>query len=110
MSAGKVAIVGFVTLVIGALAGMALGYSLWARELTEVARLNHELDKTRGWLLDEINWSDERCSQVSAALTKAQTDLVHVRRELELARRLAGGPDPARATVSSEAASPGPTR
>ena len=70
----------------GLLAGLALGYTLWGQQtaaLTEaLANVNGELTTTKGWLLDEIEWSDERQGHASAALTKALADLAHARAEL----------------------------
>ena len=70
----------------GLLAGLALGYALWGQQtaaLTEaLANANGELATTKGWLLDEIEWSDERQGHASAGLTKALADLAHARAEL----------------------------
>jgi hypothetical protein len=77
---------GLVILVIGLVTGLTLGYALWGQDASLVAALSEELEKTKGWLLDEISWSDERQQAVSAALTKTQTDLAQVRRELARAR------------------------
>jgi hypothetical protein len=70
----------------GVLAGLLLGYALWGQHATNVARdlaqTNGELVTTKGWLLDEIEWSDERQGQTSARLTKALAELVQVRGEL----------------------------
>jgi hypothetical protein len=75
-----------VILVIGLVTGLTLGYALWGQDASLVATLSEELEKTKEWLLDEISWSDERQQAVSAALTKTQTDLAQVRRELARAR------------------------
>jgi hypothetical protein len=80
------AIGSLVILVIGLVTGLTLGYALWGQDASLVATLSEELEKTKGWLLDEISWSDERQQAVSAALTKTQTDLAQVRRELARAR------------------------
>jgi hypothetical protein len=68
------------------LAGLLLGYALWGQHAVnltrELAKTNGELVTTKGWLLDEIEGSDERQGQTSARLTKALTELVHVRGEL----------------------------
>jgi len=70
----------------GLLAGLALGYVLWGQQtaaLTEaLANANGELVTTKGWLLDEIEWSDERQGHASATLTKALADLAQARAEL----------------------------
>jgi hypothetical protein len=91
----------------GILTGLLLGYALWGQHMAdlarEVAKTNEELVTTKGWLLDEIEWSDERQGQisisllqvrgelariterheqVSAALTNARAELLHVRGEL----------------------------
>jgi hypothetical protein len=116
MSVMKVMIASFAGLLLGTLTGLIFGYSLWGQGEAQTASLNHELEKTRSWLLDEINWSDERCEQVATALTKAQTDLTQVRRELERTRGLVpvtarnAESERARARELSEAASPGSAR
>jgi phage-related minor tail protein len=70
----------------GLLTGLALGYALWGQPtaaLTEaLERTSGELATTKGWLLDEIEWSDERQGQASATLTKALADLAQARAEL----------------------------
>jgi hypothetical protein len=70
----------------GVLTGLLLGYALWGQHATnlarELAQANGELLTTKGWLLDEIEWSDERQSQTSARLAKALAELVQVRGEL----------------------------
>jgi hypothetical protein len=70
----------------GVLTGLLLGYVLWGQHAVklgrELAKTNGELVTTKGWLLDEIEWSDERQGQTSARLTKALAELVHVRGEL----------------------------
>jgi hypothetical protein len=70
----------------GILTGLALGYVLWGQQAaaltTALAAVNRELATTKSWLLDEIEWSDERQERVSAALTKALTDLAHLRAQL----------------------------
>ena len=48
----------------------------------ELEKMNGELVTTKGWLLDEIEWSDERQGQTSAKLVKTLTELVHAREEL----------------------------
>ena len=104
MSIEKATIVVLVALLIGSVTGLTFGYVLWAQDVTQLGTLSHELDKTRTWLLDEINWSDERCDQVSAALSKAQADLAQARREV-----LRGGSARAgdvRPPAVSEAATP----
>jgi hypothetical protein len=68
------------------LTGLALGYALWGQEtaaLTEaLAKANGELAITKGWLLDEIEWADERQGQALATLTKTLADLAKAREEL----------------------------
>ena len=48
----------------GILTGLLLGYVLWGQHTVnltrELAKTNGELVTTKGWLLDEIEWSDER--------------------------------------------------
>jgi hypothetical protein len=70
----------------GTLIGLLLGYALWGQHAVnlarELAQTNGELVTTKGWLLDEIEWSDEQQGQTSARLTKALTELVQVRAEL----------------------------
>ena len=70
----------------GILTGLLLGYALWGQHTADLARelakTNEELVTTKGWLLDEIEWSDERQGQTTARLTKALTELVQVRGEL----------------------------
>jgi hypothetical protein len=70
----------------GILTGLLLGYALWGQHAVnlarELAKTNGELVTTKGWLLDEIEWSDERQGQISARLTKALAELVQVRGEL----------------------------
>jgi phage-related minor tail protein len=70
----------------GLLAGLALGFALWGQQtaaLTEaLEKTNGELATTKGWLLDEIDWSDERQGHASATLTKALADLAQARAEL----------------------------
>jgi len=71
----------------GILTGLLVGYALWGQHAgnlaRELAKTNGELVTTKGWLLDEIEWSDERQGQTSARLTKALAELVKVRDELE---------------------------
>jgi hypothetical protein len=68
------------------LTGLLLGYALWGQHAGNFARelekMNGELVTTKGWLLDEIEWSDERLGQTSARLAKTLTELVHAREEL----------------------------
>jgi Asp-tRNA(Asn)/Glu-tRNA(Gln) amidotransferase C subunit len=70
----------------GVLTGLLLGYALWGQHMADLARelakTNEELVTTKGWLLDEIEWSDERHGQTSARLTIARAELVQVRGEL----------------------------
>ena len=70
----------------GILTGLLLGYALWGQHAVnlagELAKTNGELVTAKGWLLDEIEWSDERQSQTSARLAKALAELVRVRDEL----------------------------
>jgi hypothetical protein len=67
----------------GILSGVLVGYALWGQHAGdlagELAKTNEELVTTRGWLLDEIGWSDERQGQTSARLTKALAELGQVR-------------------------------
>lgn len=84
----KVAVSSLVGILVGVVTGLTLGYALWGQDATHVANLNGELEKTKSWLLDEISWSDERYDQVSAALTKAQTDLTQARGELARTRAM----------------------
>jgi hypothetical protein len=70
----------------GILTGLLLGYMLWGQHTVnltrELAKTNGELVTTKGWLLDEIEWSDERQGQASARLTKALAELGQVRDEV----------------------------
>jgi hypothetical protein len=70
----------------GILTGLLLGYALWGQHAVnlarELAKTNGELMTTKGWLLDEIEWSDERQGQTFARLTKALAEVVQVRGEL----------------------------
>jgi hypothetical protein len=70
----------------GILTGLLLGYVLWGQHTVnltrELAKTNGELVTTKGWLLDEIEWSDERQGQASARLTKALAELGQVRDEV----------------------------
>jgi hypothetical protein len=84
----KVAVFSLVGILVGVVTGLILGYALWGHDATQVANINGELEKTKSWLLDEISWSDERYDQVSAALTKAQTDLAQSRGELARTRAI----------------------
>jgi multidrug resistance efflux pump len=84
----KAAVSSLVGILVGVVTGLILGYALWGQDATHVANLNGELEKTKSWLLDEISWSDERYDQVSAALTKAQTDLAQARGELARTRAI----------------------
>jgi hypothetical protein len=72
--------------IVGILTGLLLGYALWGQHTADLARelakTNEELVTTKGWLLDEIEWSDERDGQASARLTKARAESVQVRGEL----------------------------
>ena len=67
----------------GILTGLLVGYALWGQHAVnlarEIATTKGELVTTKGWLLDEIEWSDERQGQTSARLTKALAELVQVR-------------------------------
>lgn len=86
----KVAVAGLT----GLLAGVALGYVLWGQQTTALidalAKANGEFATTKGWLLDEIDWSDERHGHASATLTKAQADLAQARAELARTRQDVG--------------------
>jgi hypothetical protein len=82
----RAAVSGIVGVLVGVLVGLTVGYALWGQEATYAESLSGELEKTRAWLFDEIRWSDERHDQISAALTKAQTDLAQVRGELARTR------------------------
>ena len=72
--------------IVGILTGLLLGYALWGQHTADLARelakTNEELVTTKGWLLDEIEWSDERHGETSARSTKARAELVQVRGEL----------------------------
>jgi hypothetical protein len=80
----------------GLLTGLALGYALWGQQtvaLTDaLAKANGELATTKGWLLDEIEWSDERQGQASATATKALADLTQARTELARTKQDVGSP------------------
>ena len=79
---------------VGLLAGLALGYVLWGQQTTALtealANANAELATTKGWLLDEIEWSDERHGQAAAALAKTLADLAQARIELARTRQDVG--------------------
>jgi multidrug resistance efflux pump len=113
---GKVALCSLAGILVGVVAGLILGHALWGQDVARVADLNGELEKTKSWLLDEISWSDERYDQVSAALTKAQTDLAQARAELARTRgtveQTPGNvkPDRLQAHEPNEAARPTSTR
>lgn len=77
------------SVLLGIIGGLTGGYSLWGQEAMDVAALSSELEKTKAWLLDEIAWSDERCDNLEAALTKAQAELAQARRELARTRAVA---------------------
>jgi hypothetical protein len=70
----------------GLLIGLTLGYTVWGQQtaaLTDaLAKTSGELAITKGWLLDEIEWSDERHGQALAMLTKALADLAQARAEI----------------------------
>jgi len=70
----------------GLLTGLLLGYALWGQHAInlagELAKMNGELVTTKGWLLDEIEWSDERQGQIFASLTNVRAELLQVRGEL----------------------------
>jgi hypothetical protein len=72
--------------IVGILTGLLLGYALWGQHTADLARelatTNEALLTTKGWLLDEIEWSDERHGQVSASLTKARAESAQARGEL----------------------------
>src|SRR6266705_2736029 len=72
--------------IVGILTALLLGYALWGQHTADLARelakANEELLTTKGWLLDEIEWSDERDGQAAARLTKARAESVQVRGEL----------------------------
>ena len=72
--------------IIGILTGLLFGYAVWGQHTADLARelakTNEELVTTKGWLLDEIEWSDEREGQASARLTKARAESVQIRGEL----------------------------
>jgi hypothetical protein len=86
------AIFGLVAVLAGVVIGLGLGYALWAGETVQVADLSGELEQTKAWLLDEINWSDERYEVVSAALTKSQTESASLRAELARTRAMLDQP------------------
>ena len=75
----------------GLLTGLARGYALWGQQTAALpetlANANGELATTKGWLLDETEWSDERQSQAPATLTKVLADLAQARAELKEAVR-----------------------
>jgi len=112
----KVAVCSLVGILVGVVTGLTLGYALWGQDANHVAILNGELEKTKSWLLDEISWSDERYDQVSAALTKTQTDLAQARGELARTRAMVEQtlgsvkPDRLQAHELNEAARHTPTR
>jgi hypothetical protein len=70
----------------GVLTGLIIGYVLWGVPTADLsgalARTSAELDKTKAWLLDEIQTSDEKHTQLSTKLTQALSDLAKARAEL----------------------------
>jgi len=96
-----------VGVLIGVVGGLTGGYTLWGQEAMEVAALRGELEKTRGWLLDEITLSDERCESLQASLTKAQADLVQARRDLARSRAILEASGIARPDLHASDASDG---
>jgi hypothetical protein len=112
----KVTVSSLAGLLVGVVTVLILGHALWGQDATHLANLNGELEKTKSWLLDEISWSDERYDQVSAALTKAQTDLAQARGELARTRAIVEQtpgnvkPDRLQAHEPNEAARPTSTR
>jgi hypothetical protein len=112
----KVTVSSLAGLLVGVVTVLILGHALWGQDATHLANLNGELEKTKSWLLDEISWSDERYDQVSAALTKAQTDLAQARGELARTRAIVEQtpgnvkPDRLQAHEPNEASRPTSTR
>jgi type II secretory pathway component PulM len=67
---------------VGILAGVLIGFAVWAPQAGETENLSGELEQTKAWLLDEIRWCDERYEPVAASLTKTQAELTDARGEL----------------------------
>ena len=82
---------------VGILTGLALGYVVWGRQTdalaAALAERSAELATMKSWLLDEIEWSDERQERVNATLAKALAELAQAR-----ARTAPPSALPARAT------------
>jgi hypothetical protein len=78
----------------GVLTGLSLGYVLWGAPTADLtgalARTRAELDKTKAWLFDEIQSSDEKHTQLSSRLTRALADLAKARAELARSTPTAG--------------------
>lgn len=70
----------------GVVIGFVLGYSFWSLQVDELTsmleRTRADLQKTQGWLGEEMRSSDERHEQVSAKLNKALADLARARAQL----------------------------
>jgi hypothetical protein len=75
-----------VSAIVGMLAGLVLGYVLWAVPtaglVSALARTTAELDKTKAWLFDEIHRSDAKHTQLSTRLSQALAQLAQARAEL----------------------------
>jgi hypothetical protein len=109
----------------GILTGLSLGYVLWGAPSADLsgalAKTSAELEKTKGWLLDEIQSSDAQHKQLSSRLTQALADLAKARAELARTTQTSGSgggqrvqqstelPDPARPGPGSGAGGPVPS-
>jgi hypothetical protein len=92
---------GLLSALAGILTGLSLGYVLWGAPWADLssalATTSAELDRTKGWLLDEIQNADAQHRQLSGRLTQALADLAKARAELARATQTSassGGPAP----------------
>ena len=95
---------------VGILTGLALGYVLWGRQTdtltAALAERSAEVATMKSWLLDEIEWSDERQERVNAALTKALAELAQARARLDGTKHQVTSPPRALPTRATEVAIP----
>jgi hypothetical protein len=99
----------------GILTGLSLGYVLWGAPTADLsgalAKTSAELEKTKAWLFDEIQNSDQQHKQLSSRLSQALADLAKARAELARTTQTAGSTGTLRAhqaTELPEPARPGP--
>lgn len=115
---------GVLSALAGILTGLSLGYVLWGAPSADLsgalAKTSAELEKTKGWLLDEIQNADAQHKQLSSRLTQALADLAKARAELARSTPSSGSsgglrvqqstelPEPARPGPGSGAGGPAP--